>query len=331
MHWFSQALKSRRAPAAMIALLFALVSLGGQAQLAPSADWTVPRTPAGHPDLQGIWSNAILTPLERPAEFGDVAVLSEEEAIEYERRRVEQNNMDRRAADNSADLGGAYNDFWWDRGNSIAVTRQTSLVIDPPDGQIPELTAAGKRRAEQRAERRRLHPADGPEDRSLADRCINWPSAGPPMLPTAYNNNYQIVQTADHVLLVNEMVHETRIIPLAERPALPDDLRQWLGRSQGRWEGDTLVVETTHFSDQTYFRGASKDMHLTERFTRAADDVLIYEFTVNDPAAFTRPWTARIPSIKADGLIYEYACHEGNRSMTGILAGARAEERARGE
>lgn len=148
------------------------------------------------------------------------------------------------------------------------------------------------------------------------------------MVPTAYNNNFHLVQTADHVLIVNEMIHDARIIPLDGRPRLPDSVDQWLGSSVGYWEGDTLVVETTNFTDQTRFRGASEDMHLTERFTRASDDVLLYEFTVDDPSTFTQPWTVQIPATKADGLIYEYACHEGNVAMTGILAGARAEEAA---
>ena len=331
MHRFSSSLRSKPALAFAAAFSLTMILSPGRAQLGPSESWTAPRTADDHPDLQGFWSNAVLTPLERPTEFGNKAYLTEEEAREYERQRLEQRNMDQRSEDSSADLSGAYNDFWWDWGDGIAVTRQTSLIIDPPDGQIPELTAEGKRRAAARAERRRLHPADGPEDLRPQDRCINWPSAGPPMLPTAYNNNYQIVQTADYVLIVNEMVHDTRIVPLDGRAALPGHLRQWLGRSRGRWEGDTLVVETTNFTDQTNFRGASENMHLTERFTRVADDVLIYEFTVDDSAAFTQPWTARIPSVKADGLIYEYACHEGNRSMIGILAGARAEERAQAE
>ena len=328
MRCLSSSSISERAITAGGALALMVIVSVGCAQPEPSSEWTAPRTADGHPDLQGYWSNAVLTPLERPAEFGNKAYLTEEEALEYERRQLEQRDMDQRSEDTSADLSGAYNDFWWDWGNGIAVTRQTSLVIDPPDGQIPELTAAGKRRAEARAEMRRLHPSDGPEYRTLPDRCINWPSAGPPMLPTAYNNNYQIVQTADYVLIVNEMVHDTRIIPLDGRSALPAHLRQWLGRSRGHFDGDTLVVETTNFTDQTNFRGASENMRLTERFTRVADDVLIYEFTVDDPDAFTRPWTARIPSVEADGIIYEYACHEGNRAMTGILAGARAEERA---
>jgi hypothetical protein len=202
------------------------------------------------------------------------------------------------------------------------------LVIDPPDGKIPALTPAAQHRAAQRNEHRRLHPADGPEDRSLADRCINWSSAGPPMLPTAYNNNFQIVQNADHVMLLNEMIHDARIIPLDRATHLASDLRQWLGSSRGYWDGDTLVVETRNFTDQTHFKGASENMHLTERFTRVADDVLLYEFTVDDPDAFVSPWTVQIPARKTDELMYEYACHEGNQSMVGMLRGARVEEAA---
>jgi hypothetical protein len=291
-------------------------------------DYTPPRTPDGQPDLQGIWSNAVITPLERPAELADKPFLTEEEAIEYERRRQEETFMDRRPEDAAVDLRNAYNDFWWDWGDNIAATRRTSLVIDPPDGRIPPLTAAAEHRSAARAEHQRMHPADGPEDRSLADRCINWVSAGPPMMPTAYNNNFQLVQTADHVLIVNEMIHDARIVPLDGRPPLPASVRQWLGSSRGRWEGDTLVVETTNFTDQTHFRGASMNMRLTEKFTRVADDILLYEFTVDDPDAFTSPWTVQIPARRADGLIYEYACHEGNQSMIGILGAARAEERA---
>jgi len=290
--------------------------------------FVVPRTANGQPDLQGIWSNAVITPLERPADLADKPFLTEEEAIEYERRRREESNMDRRTGDAAEDVRGAYNNFWWDRGENVAATRRTSLVIDPPDGRIPELTAEAKRRGEARAERRRMHPADGPEDRSLADRCINWGSAGPPMLPSAYNNNFQLVQTDDYVLLINEMIHDARIVPLDGRAPLPAGVRQWMGSSRGHWDGDTLVVETTNFTDETNFRGASEDMRLTERFTRVADDILLYEFTVDDPSAFTAPWTVQIPARRSDGLIYEYACHEGNQSMIGILGGARAEERA---
>lgn len=160
------------------------------------------------------------------------------------------------------------------------------------------------------------------------ERCIHFGSAGPPMMPSAYNNNYHLVQTKDYVLIVNEMIHEARIIPLYDKPQLPQHARQWLGSSRGHWEGDSLVIETTNFTDQISFRGSSENMHLTERFTRIADNILLYEFTVTDPDAFTRPWTAQIPSVKVDGLMYEYACHEGNKGMLGILSGARAAERA---
>jgi hypothetical protein len=308
-----------------------LLPAGGHGQPTVAEGFVVSRTPDGQPDLQGIWSNAVLTPLERPADLADKEFLTEQEAAEYQRRRQAENFKDRRDADAETDVRNAYNDFWWDFGDNIAATRRTSLVIEPRDGRIPALTEAGQRRVAALAERRRLHPSDGPEDRTLQDRCLNWGSAGPPMLPTAYNNNFHLVQTADHVLILNEMIHDARVIPLDGRPHLPANVRQWLGSSRGRWEGDTLVVETTNFTNKTSFRGASENMRLTERFTRVADDVLIYEFTVDDPEAFTRPWTVQIPARKADGLIYEYACHEGNEAMTGILAGARAEEKAAAE
>ena len=310
------------------AALLASVPAAGYAQSAAAESYKPGRTPDGQPDLQGIWSNAVITPLERPADLADKEFLTEEEAIEYERRRLEETNMDRRPTDAAADLSNAYNDFWWDWGENIAVTRRTSLVIHPRDGRIPALTEEGQRRSDARAERRRLHPSDGPEDRTLADRCINWRSAGPPMMPTAYNNNFQLVQTADQVLILNEMIHDARIIPLDGRGHLQTDVRQWLGSSRGHWDGDTLVIETTNFTDQTNFRGAGENMHLTERFTRVAEDVLLYEFTVDDPDAFVESWTVQIPARKTEDLIYEYACHEGNQSMIGILGGARAEERA---
>lgn len=313
------------AAAALVALPMAV-----SPQSPEGEKYVLPRTPHGQPDLQGIWSNAVITPLERPAELADKAFLSAEEAIEYERRRQEETFMDERPEDPEADARNAYNDFWWDWGENIAATRRTSLVIDPPDGRIPALTEEGQRRAAERAEYRRMHPSDGPEDRTLADRCLLWVSAGPPMLPTAYNNNFHLVQTADHVMILNEMIHDARIIPLDGRPPLPDSVDQWMGSSRGYWDGDTLVVETTNFTDKTNFRGASENMHLTERFTRMSDDILLYEFTVDDPEAFTQPWTVQIPARKADGLIYEYACHEGNVAMSGMLAGARAEEAAAG-
>ncbi|HLK46518.1 MAG TPA: hypothetical protein VKT49_00205 [Bryobacteraceae bacterium] len=308
-----------------IAALAVLLCVSGWTQ-APKK-WTPPRAPDGHPDLQGIWSNATVTPLERPPQFAGKAVLSEEEASEFAKEVVQRNNTDRRARGTEGDVALAYNDFWYDRGTKAIKTHRTSLIIDPPEGRIPPRTEEAQRRMAARAEHRRQHPADGPEDRSLAERCLNWATAGPPMLPSFYNNNYQIMQTPDTVVILNEMIHDARIIPLDGRPHVPGNIRQWLGDSRGHWEGDTLVIETTNFTDKTAFQGSSENMRLVERFTRIDADTLLYEFTVDDPAAFTKPWTAQIPSVRSDGAIYEYACHEGNYAMTGMLSSARAEEK----
>jgi hypothetical protein len=321
-----------------LALLLVLaVSIPAAAQAPPAAaktstaaKWAVPRTPDGRPDLQGLWSYATLTPLERPAEFAGKEFLSEQEAAEYEKRTLRENNRDRRDGGPEADVTRAYNDFWWDRGTRVVSTRRTSLVVDPPDGRIPPLTPEAQKKAAARAETRKLRPADGPEDRPLAERCILFGNGGAPMLPTAYNNNAQFFQTRDHVVIVNEMVHDARIIPLTARPPLPDGVRQWLGDSRGRWEGDTLVVETTNFTDKSNFRGTGENLRLTERFTRVAEDTLLYEFTVDDPASFTRPWKVELPLWKNPELMYEYACHEGNSGMAGVLAGYRKAEAEEG-
>lgn len=306
----------------------AAVALSAAGQTGKS--YRAPRTPDGHPDLQGIWSNAVITPLERPAEFANKPFLTEQEALEYEKLVRERNNMDSRAgAGTDADVGRAYNDFWWDRGTKVVGTRRTSLITDPSDGRIPALTPLAQQRQAQRAELRRLRPADGPEDRPLAERCVLWNSAGPPMMPTAYNNNYQIVQNAKYVVILNEMIHDARIIPLDGRPHLPPEVRQLLGDSVGHWEGETLVVETTNFTNETSFRGSGPKMRLTERFTRVDAETLLYEFTVDDPESFVRPWSAAIPSTRISGPIFEYACTEGNLGMEGALSAARAEERRR--
>lgn len=294
--------------------------------------WTPPRTPDGHPDLQGIWSNAIITPLERPAEFAGKPVLSEQEAAAYEKQILQRNDVDRRdAVGTEADVARAYNESWYDRGSTVVKTRRTSLIVDPPDGRIPPLTPEAQRRAAERAEARRLHPADGPEDRALNERCILTVTTGPPMLPGPYNNNYQIVQTPDAILILTEMVHDTRIIAMNGRSHLPPTIRQWKGDSIGHWEGNTLVVDTTNFTDQTNFRGSGENLHLVERFTRVDADTLQYEFTVDDPASFTRPWTAAMTSTKTEGPILEYACNEGNYAMRNLLSAARAEEKKAAE
>jgi hypothetical protein len=295
---------------------------------AKTKTWTPPRTPYGDPDLQGLWTNATGTPFERPGELSGKQVLTEEEAAEYEQRALETRDADRRdATGTAADVDLAYNQFWYDRGTKVIPTRRTSLVVDPPDGRVPRLTQEAQARADARLAARRRSPADGPEDRSLAERCILWPTAGPPMIPSGYNNNYQILQTPDYVVILIEMIHDVRIIPLHGRPHAPQSVRQWMGDSRGRWEGDTLVVDTTNFTSKTNFRGSGENLHLIERFTRVDPDTLNYEFTVEDPASFTRSWTAAIPMVTTEGPIFEYACHEGNYGMANLLSGARAEEK----
>ena len=307
-----------------LALLVTVSETGFAGQERP-ANAGLPRTPEGRPDMQGVWSYATITPLERPAEFAGKEFLTEEEAAEYEERRLREMNMDRRDGTATEDVTRAYNDFWWDRGTSVVTTRRTSLVIDPPDGRIPPLVAGARGG---RGGGRGANSFDGPEDRPLAERCILLGAGGAPMVPTAYNNNVQLFQTADHVVILNEMIHDARIVPLTPRPALPDDIRLWLGDSRGYWDGDTLVVETTHFNDQRNFRGSRENLRLTERFTRVSEDTLLYQFTVEDPTTFTRPWTVENPLWRNPELMYEYACHEGNSGMAGVLAGARAREAA---
>ena len=290
---------------------------------------STPRPAASHPDLQGVWMFSTITPLERPAEFAGKEFLTDEDARHYEARTVQRNNRDTREQSADADVASAYNDFWWDRGVHAARVNgrtRTSLIVDPLDGRIPALTADGQARAAARAEARRLHPADGPEDRSLGERCLLF-NAGPPMLSGPYNNYVQILQNRDHVVILTEMIHDTRIIPLDGRPHAPAAIRSLLGDSRGRWDGNTLVVETTNFSDKTNVRGSGSGLRLVERFTRADANTLLYQFTVDDPASFVTPWTAILPMSKTAEQIYEYACHEGNYAMTGILRGARAGEK----
>jgi hypothetical protein len=320
--------------AALVAI--AAITVSGQAPArgtanAPGTKWTPPRTPDGKPDMQGIWDFRTVTPMERPAEFANKAVLTPEEAAAYERRMVETRNADtNRDKETSrgiingtpatADVALAYNDFWWDRGTKVVGNRRTSLVVDPPDGRIPPLTAEATKRLEAMDEARE-RPAHGPEDRSVGERCIMGFNAGPPWAPGGYNMNVQIVQTPGYVMLMNEMVHNARIVPLDNRPM--NNVRRWDGISRGRWEGDTLVVETKNFYRETSLRGSSPNLHLIERFTLADAQTLLYEFTVNDPSTWTKPWTAQIPMTKTEDQIFEYACHEANYGMTNLLKGAR--------
>jgi hypothetical protein len=334
-------LKRDIASIAMIGLAAIGSFAAQQPASSPAAGWKASRTPDGRPDLQGVWSFATLTPLERPKELADKAVLTAEEAAAFVKLQKERQNRDNRSEQARQDIEGAYNNFWWDWGSDVIGTRRTSLIVDPADGRIPPLTPE----AQKRASGPRPRPAtervalgaivDNPEDLGLSERCIVGFSSGPPILANAYNNNLQIVQTPTYFVIHTEMIHEARIVPLDKRPHLPPHMWQWLGDSRGRWEGDTFVIETSNFTGKSSFsgnlvgrNGSTAGMTLVERFTRVADDTLLYEFTVSDPATWTRPWTVQLPMTRTTEQIYEYACHEGNYSMPGMMKGARAMEEA---
>ena len=305
------------AAAATVALVAAT---GAQGTSRSSA----PRTPWGHPDLQGVWTNSTTTPLERPADLADKAVLTEEERRSRDAEVASRVSFDRPS---SLPGVGAYNEFWMERG---ALNHRTSLVIDPPDGKIPAMTAAGQARASALAADRKAHRDESVETLTAYDRCISRSLPGA-MLPGFYNHNYQIVQTRDYVVILVEMIHDARIVPLDGRPHANAAIRSWLGDSRGRWEGDTLVIETRNVNDKVFERGVlfgvGSDLQLTERFRRTGADSIDYQFTVNAPSVYTRPWTVATPMARIDGPIYEYACHEGNYSVPNILKGARAQEK----
>ena len=297
------------------------------------------RTAWGDPDLQGVWDFSSNTPLNRAEEFGDRLFLTAEEAAARQQDRVaardRQDNNPARTGDT-----GTYNRFWTDNPRE---TLQTSLVVDPPNGRVPPLTPAAQRRFDALAAARVGVDDDAPtpggfvEDlgpRGLFVRCLMGFNSGPPMKPQSYNQNLQIFQTPDHVVLLNEMVHSSRVVPLGDQAKLAGGIRQWLGSSRARWEGDTLVVTTTNFRDTVFdpermgggHRPGGSGLVLEERFTRAADDTLTYEFTMNDPAWYTAPWTAELQMAWSDQPLYEFACHEGNYGLYNILAGALREE-----
>ncbi|HWW82496.1 MAG TPA: hypothetical protein VNZ26_02775 [Vicinamibacterales bacterium] len=287
-----------------------------------------PRNADGHADLNGIWSFATATPVERATEFGTKLFLTDEEAAQYASRVVDGRDKDKRSADPEADVASAYNDFWWDQGNKL-IENRTSLVVDPPDGRIPVLTAEAQRANAERARYLKVHPTDGPENRNLSERCLVGFSSGPPFGPSAYNNNVHLFQTRDYAVILTEMIHTVRMVPLDGRPHVNSAIREWSGDSRGHWEGDTLVVETTNFRpDITGARSIKPEtFRLVERFTRVSEDTVMYEYTMNDPTTWTRPWSVQLPMTKSGSPIYEYACHEGNRAMENMLKGARAEER----
>ncbi len=314
--------------AVSLAALAGLVPAGAQAPQhgagshGPAA--SLPRTPDGRPDLQGIWDYRTLTPLERPAQFAGKPFFTEEEAAEYERRAEER--PDGRPPDDARSDPSVHPVWWLDYGKKVMGARRTSLIVDPPDGKIPAFTAEAQARiTAARKVRSGRGSADGPEDRSMWERCI---TRGIPegMLPAGYNNNVQIVQAPGFVVISSEMIHDARIVPLDGRSRAPASVTNLMGDSRGRWDGDTLVVETTNFSSRANFRGASSGLRLIERFKRTDANTLDYEFTVEDPTTWVRPWTAAWSWARSDGPIYEYACHEGNYGLKHIMKNGRAVE-----
>ena len=278
----------------------------------------IPQTPWGVPDLQGIWDYRTMTPLQRPRDLAGKDVFTAEEAAAYEQAELETRaDYDARPT--------VHAKFWLDYGTKLTTDRRTSLIVSPSDGRVPARTEDAQARAQVRAEKRgRTHSI---QDRSITERCVIGFNAGPPMNPGAYNNNVMLLQIPGMVVLHNEMVHEVRVIPLDERDRLPESIRQLRGQSRGHWDGQTLVVETTNYTDRTNYMGSGDKMRLIERFTRIDDATLLYEYTVEDPESFEQPWTVALPMTSTDGPMFEFACHEGNYGLTNILSAARTEER----
>ena len=317
----------------LVILVAIAASLSGQT----GKNWSAARALDGHPDLQGTWTNVTLTPMERPANFKDKPSLTLEEARAFEKHSAQEllevdgkSDHPLLAAAGSSGVGG-YNVLFIDRGSELAKVdgvKRTSLIVDPPEGKMPPRTKDGKRRMA--GMYKSFMTYDSVKDRPLSERCLLGfgSTSGPPMLPVLYNNNYQIVQTADNVMILVEMVHDARIVRInGTHP--PAGVRQWLGDSIGKWEGDTLVVDTTNFTDQTAFEGASADLHVIERFKRVDPSTILYKVTIDDPSTFEKIWTMEYPFVATAGPLYEYACHEGNYAMTDIMGGARELEKAK--
>jgi hypothetical protein len=307
-------------PAAVVVLALGTIT-AGQTRTSP------PRTPWGHPDLQGRWTNATVTPLERPDELGAREFFTAAEAAEYRKtalaRFLAANNLRDEAA-----LSGEFAEGVWVEERGLVQTGRTSLITGPR-GRIPTLTSDAQIRANARLALRKQDLADAPEDRTVSERCLWFQVGGPPLVPgVGYNSNYEIVQTARYVTILAEQGYSVRIIPLDGRAHVSPNVRQWMGDSRGRWEGDTLVVETTNFNEKVEFRGSRENLRLVERFRRVDANTLMYEFMADDPTTWSQPWTAEIPMRTLDGLLYEFACHEGNRGLENILKGARATDAA---
>ena len=317
----------------LIALVFAPAAATAQqrASQARTTRWQPPRTPWGHPDLQGIWNNVTATPLQRPTEFKDKSFLTSEEAAEFAQRaaqREAESEARPTAQQTPGQRTGYASSIWFETTHSLSENR-TSLLVDQEDGRLPPLTPEGQKIAQELAQAAKARPADDPEDRGAYERCISRGLPGA-MMPGFYNHNYQIIQTRGYIVISVEMIHDARIIPLDGPPAARPGLNQWLGNSRGRFEGNTLVVETTGFRriDQRNVAvfGTSERGRVIERFTSTGPDSMDYQITVDDPAIYTRSWTASIPMSKIEGPLFEYACHEGNYGLRNILAGHRKEE-----
>jgi len=303
------------------------------AQSSKTKNWTMPRTPDGHPDLQGTWTNATLTPMERPAVFNGKPTVSDAEGRAYEQKDLSSNDIDKDDAPilkaiNGDNAVAGYNNLFIDRGSELARVdgvKRTSLIVDPADGKVPPMTPEARQRL--MAMMKNYNNYDSIKSRPVSERCIIGfgSTAGPPMVPALYNSNYQIIQTKDTVMILVEMVHDVRKIRInGTHP--PKDVRQWFGDSIGHWEGDTLVVDTTNYNGHGEFRGASENLHVIERFQRVDANTILYRVTIDDPTTFTKQWTMEYPFVATAGPIYEYACHEGNYAMPDILGGARKAE-----
>jgi hypothetical protein len=309
----------------VFASLGAIALFAGLSGAQTSNAWTPPHTADGKPDLQGVWSNASNTPLERPKELGAKEFYTPQEAADLEKRTSQQ----RQAPAGAGTTGDVHYDlaqYGLDRSHAtVAANLRTSLIVGP-EGRVPPLTPEAQKRVAERAEAVKGHQFDSAKTRPLSERCIVWPNEGPPMMPVGYNSDLQIVQGPGYVAILQEMIHDVRMIPTDGRPHLPAGVQQFLGDSRGHWEGDTLVVDTTNFTDRTAFRNSTASLHVVERFTRVNENTLKYEFTVSDPATWEKSWSAEVPMVKINSPIYEYACQEGNYGMANVLSGVRATE-----
>ena len=321
----------------VIGLVLAVVRLGAQTQTAATGSYKAPRTEAGQPDLQGIWTTQTYTPLERPERYTGQEFLTEQEAAELTKLLTQQgvdplaggifaaSDEERRKRVKQTDPTHYNNADWLTTSQPKALSSlRTSLITDPKDGRLPPLTQEARQRA---TARRAVAGFDSYENRPLQERCVVWTHEGPPMTLPPYNDVLQIIQTRDYVVVYRELATSPRIIPLSGQPHISPKVTRWGGDSRGHWEGDTLVVDTTNFNEKTAFQGSSTGLHVTERFRRVSADRILYEFTVEDPQTWTKPWTAEIPMLQSEGPLFEYACHEGTYGLVNTMRGARVADK----